>query len=244
MNKKNILFLLLLLFNGCDNSNAPDFFKSVGKEVSKTIYFDNLITLLNVKDAFDVYLVKDTIDYITITCGENLIDKIDAKLSDEHTIELTNENEFRIVRNYNGIPQAEVHYKTITNVYAYGSAKVVSKDTIDIERYVFTERVGELDVIVKSPQIIVNVWFGTGNYKVRGVCNDFYTEPRYSSIINAEELIVNNAHIDTYSSGNVYVNPQDSLIANIYWTGDIIYQGNPFVKLIEKQGKGKIINKQ
>ena len=38
-----------------------------------------MITLLNVKDAFDVYLVKDTINYVIITCGENLIDKIDGR---------------------------------------------------------------------------------------------------------------------------------------------------------------------
>ena len=68
-----VLFLTLAALVGCDSPDAPDFFKSKGDEVTHEWRFDSLITVYNFNDAFDVSLVKDTVDYAVITCGKNLL---------------------------------------------------------------------------------------------------------------------------------------------------------------------------
>ena len=97
------LIISLAALCGCDNPNAPDFFKSVGDEVTDTTFFDDFVTLYNIDDAFDISLVKDTVDYAVITCGENLIDKVKPTCTEPHAISFTNVNEYRFVRYYEGV---------------------------------------------------------------------------------------------------------------------------------------------
>ena len=229
---------------GCDNPDAPDFFKSIGDEVTQEWHFDSLITVFRVKDNFDVSLVKDTADYAIVTCGKNLINKVKWEFSGANTVEFTNDNAYRIVRNYEGVPKIEIHYSySDLNIYANGSCRLHSSDSVDVKRVVFTERIGNLDLITNAPELILEVWFGTGRYNVRGKTDCFRCEPRYSAIIDASQLSVKKAFVDNYSTGNVYVNPTDSLTDKIYWTGDIIYSGNPGIKLLENPGKGGLIKK-
>ncbi len=238
-----VLILCLLTLGGCDNPNAPDFFKSIGSEVTDTIFFEDFVTLYNIDDAFDISLVKDTVDYAVITCGENLIDKVKPTCTETHAISFTNENEYRIVRNYEGVPKAELHYTNSgLNIYLNSSCKVHSEDSVDVHRLVFTDRTGDLDIITNAKDFRLSVWMGGGTFKIRGRSESFHCEPRYSAIIAASQLLVKKAYIDNYSTGNVYVNPTDSLTAQIFWTGDIIYSGNPGIKLLDHPGKGGLIN--
>ena len=230
---------------GCNNENAPDFFKSIGDEVIDVWHFDSLITLYRLNDAFDVSLVKDTADFAIITCGKNLLNKVKWRFDGANTVACENENEYRIVRNYEGVPKLEIHYTyTDLNIYVNGSCKVHSSDSVDVKRIVFTERIGNLDLITNAPEFVLEVWFGTGRFNVRGKCERFRSEPRYSAIIDASQLSVKKAIIDQYSTGNVYVNPTDSLTAKIFWTGDIIYTTNPVINLLENPGKGGLIQKK
>ena len=229
---------------GCDNPDAPDFFKSIGDEVTDTIRFEDFITLYQIDDAFDISLVKDTVDYAIITCGKNLKDKVKADFLGDHTVSCTNGNEYRIVRNYQGVPKLELHYTyTELNIYLNSSCKVHSDDSVDVRRVVFTGRAGNLDLITNCYDFCLEVWFGTGTYSVRGRSESFHCEPRYSAIIDASQLMVQKAFINQFSTGDVYVNPTDSLTAKIYWTGDIIYSGNPVINLLENPGKGGLIKK-
>ncbi|MBO4243606.1 MAG: DUF2807 domain-containing protein [Bacteroidales bacterium] len=239
------LIISLAALCGCDNPNAPDFFKSVGDEVTDTTFFDDFVTLYNIDNSFDISIVKDTVDYAVVTCGKNLIDKVKADWTEPHAISFTNGNEYPIVRNYEGVPKAELHYTYPgLNIYLNASCKVHSQDSVDLCRIVFTDRAGNLDLITNANDFCLEVWFGTGTFNVRGRSEIFRCEPRYSSIIDASQLSVKKAFINQFSTGDVFVNPTDSLIAKIFWTGDIVYKGNPAVKLLENPGKGGLINKQ
>lgn len=239
------LVVWLAAIFGCDSPDAPDFFKSIGDEVTEVWRFDSLITLYNFNDAFDVSIVKDTADFAVVTCGKNLIDKVKWSFAGANTVDFDNENEYRIVRKYEGVPKVELHYSyPELNIYLKGSCRVHSSDSVDVRRIVFTNRIGNLDVITNSPTFVLEVWFGTGKYFVKGKCENFRCQPRYSAIVDASQLSVKKAYIDNYSTGDVFVNPTDSLVANIFWTGDIIYGGNPAVELLEKPGKGGLKNKQ
>lgn len=239
------LIISLAALCGCDNPNAPDFFKSVGDEVTDTTFFDDFVTLYNIDNSFDISIVKDTVDYAVVTCGKNLIDKVKADWTEPHAISFTNGNEYPIVRNYDGVPKAELHYTySGLNIYLNASCKVSSSDSVDVSRFVFTGRAGGLDVITNSTILSLDIWMGTGFYNVRGKTDCFCSEPRYSAIIDASNLEVKKAIINHYSTGDVFVNPSDSLVAKIYWTGDIIYKGNPGIKLLENPGKGGLINQK
>ncbi len=240
-----VMMFSVVVTTSCDNENAPDFFKSIGDEVTQEWHFDSLITVFRINDAFDVSIVKDTADFAVVTCGKNLIDKVKWEFAGANTVEFTNDNACRIVRNYEGVPKIEIHYTySDLNVYVNGSGRVHSSDSVDVKRVVFTERIGNLDIITNAPEFVLEVWFGTGRYYVRGKTDCFRCEPRYSAIVDASQLSVKKAFVDNYSTGDVYVNPSDSLTAKIFWTGDIIYSGNPGINLLENPGKGGLIKKE
>lgn len=238
------IIFFMAAFLGCDSPDVPDFCKSIGDEVTQEWHFNSLITVFHINDAFDVSLVKDTAEYAIVTCGKNLIDKVKWQITNPNTVEFTNDNACRIVRNYEGVPKVEIHYTySDLNVYVNGSCRVHSSDSVDVKRVVFTERIGNLDIITNAPEFVLEVWFGTGRYYVSGKTDCFRCEPRYSAIVDASQLSVKKAFVDNYSTGDVYVNPTDSLTAKIFWTGDIIYGGNPGIKLLENPGKGGLIKK-
>lgn len=240
-----VLFLTLAALVGCDSPDAPDFFKSKGDEVTHEWRFDSLITVYNFNDAFDVSLVKDTVDYAVITCGKNLLDNMKWSFTDANRVDFGNGTDHSIVRNYDDVPKLELHYSySDLNIYVNGSCHVHSDDSVDVKRIVFTGRIGSLNLVTNAEDFCLEVWFGTGRYNICGRSERFHCEPRYSAIVDADQLTVNKAYINNFSTGNVYVNPTDSLVAKIFWTGDIIYSGNPGIKLIENPGKGGLIKKK
>lgn len=243
---RNNIFLLLLIvltINACDNQNVPDCLKKRGDMTffeKKVENFNNI----EMYDAFNVELIKDTFDLVEVECSNNLKQNIGIKVDTLERKLIINDDSFcGIVRNNSDMPNLKIHYSNpISSFYIYGNSSVKSEDTVDIERYVFTSRAGKLNVLNNCRNVGVDVWLGTGEFIIKGWADNFHCDARGTSKIDVSQLAVKTADVETHSTGDIYVNVSDSIHCNFFWVGNVYCTQNPksYVEN-QKNSTGKLI---
>ncbi len=242
MKKTSYLTLVaaLALSMSCDNKDLPDFLKSEGEAATDTVTlkpYQNLV----IKNNAHIELVKDTRDYAIVKYGENLIDNIDIDLDEAtSTLSIADNSKSGIVRNNKSIPKIECHFSLLCNIFARACVKVSSNDTVDIQRYVFEEYIGELDVKSNAPTLALEITNGSGEYTLSGRADTIDIDARYTSIVDASRLTAKVARVESHTTGDVTVCATDSVYATIKHTGDVYYKGGAAAVVVENKGKGNI----
>ena len=117
---KSCFFLLLfLLFIGCKKQNERSCFKSSGKLVTKTLVQGDFTNLI-LHPFVEYELIQDSINYVEITCGENLFPFIDVQVQDS-ALTIANNNKCRFLRGYDKNVKAKIHINLLYNIYFDGT---------------------------------------------------------------------------------------------------------------------------
>ncbi|MCQ2252914.1 MAG: DUF2807 domain-containing protein [Bacteroidales bacterium] len=226
----------------CDNPDLPDMLKKEGAPVTDTVRlapFSNL----DVDGNMILHLVKDSDDFAVTHFGKNLIKNVSCDYYDDASkLIIHNKTTGNIVRNNRSLPTVELHYSQLSTIYTYANVLIESSDSVDVERYVFAEQNGQLDILSNADNLDVEVWDGAAVCRVRGKRDRLYLEARYTSVMDASNLDVRCCRVANYSTGDVTVSPRDTLEASILWTGDILYSGNPVLITVQKTGKGNVVH--
>ena len=229
---------VLTLCASCDGKDLPDFMKSEGSRVTDTLILKPYKELV-VSNNFNVELVKDTRDYVVVEYGENLIDNVGVHYDEASMcLRVTDDTKFGIVRNNQSFPKIKCHFSLLRNFLAHACVIVTSNDSVDVSRYTFDGFVGGLDVISNAPELALEVSDGSGSYNISGVADVIRIDAQYTSIVDARGLKARVAHVESNSTGDVYVNAADTVYASIHHTGDICYKAGAVPVLTEKKGKG------
>ena len=224
----------------CDNKNLPDFMKSEGAMVSDTIVVKPYKDLI-INNNFHVELVKGTSDYIVVEYGENLIENVSVKYDEaSSSVSVSDDTKFGMVRNNQAVPKIKCSFSLLCNIFAHASVIISSDDSVDVRQYVFDGFIGGLDVVSNAPQLRLEVADGTGCYKMTGKTDCLDIEAHYTSIVETEGLEARVAHVESHSTGNVFVNATDTVYAEIHHTGDVCYKSGAVPVLVARKGKGSL----
>ncbi len=234
-----------LLIVACDNQNLPDFMKSSGALATDTVKISKPYKDLIINDNCHVSLEKDTIDFIVVEYGENLIENIQIKFDEASTtLSISDDSKFGMVRNNSSVPKIKCHFSLLCNIFAHSSVIVYSNDSVDVRQYVFDGYIGGLDVISNAPDVRLDIADGSGTYKISGKADCFDVDACYTSIVDAEGLRTRVAKVENHSTGDVRVNATDTVYAEIYHTGDICYKAGavPVQKVSKGKGSMRVID--
>lgn len=232
----------LFSFSGCNSENAPDCLKKAGATTTVTRPFSD-ISEVEIYDMFNVKFVKDTACYAVVRAGENLINGVDTDINADNVLTLHDNNSCYAMRNNDNFPEVEIHYKNLSTVIVEGSAVLSSTDSVDIGRFEIRSDVCSADLISNAEYLSVCAWHTSGTFNISGKVERFGCDIRGSIIVNAQNLSCNLADIVNFSSGNIYVNSKDYINAELLWSGNIIYKGNPKINIIRNSGDGQLIQK-
>ena len=244
MVKYAIFIFIVLLISACNSDQAFDCVKTTGKIVEKeykTSYFKNI----DLYDYFTVYLIPDTVDKVVIRSGENLQAKISVQVVDS-VLSIKNNNTCNFVRGYDHVNTAYVHFTKLEWIYVLGEINLIATDTIfaNYIHVIVKSKVAKANLIFNAYVVNFQVWYGTGDFYLRGKTTHFFNYNDGTGFIYADSLVSRFCTSENRATGDMFLNVNDSLFVTLKGAGDIYYTGNPGIQINAKEGKGQLIKKQ
>lgn len=238
---KYIFIGLIVLLTACEKENLFDLFKSTGDIVIEKREIKNF-TSIGLHDRINLFLVQDTVEYLEIEAGENLLNSIDTKVNNGR-LEIENNNRANFVRSYKKEVNATVHYKSLRSIIYDGAGSINTLNTMQSSYFEFVQYDGSGDykfnLVVDTLRWLAHT--GPGNATFIGKASDAYFYASGQSILHAENLQTINTSVNSAGLGDFYVNASISINAEIYFNGNVYYRGDPTSIFRSGLGEGQLI---
>ncbi len=237
-------FILFVLF-ACKKSEDRTCFKTSGKRVTK-VYSVGNYTLLKLHPYISYTLIPDSLNYVEVSCGENLINFIKLDCQDS-LLTVSNENKCDFLRDLDRKIEVRIHIRKLTNLYFDGTEKVVCSDTLttDFLTVLLKDGAGTVDLKVNAITLDAQLVNGSGNYILQGKSE--YTKLTLSDngFCDATALVTKDSlRFSTTSFGDLSINAQGTyVLGDILNTGNVYYYGTPSLTKIMEWSKGRFIQK-
>lgn len=245
MVKQNHILLLLamaMLFASCSKGHQSDCFKSKGPYSVETRYPESF-NRIEVRDNINLYLIQDSLNYVVIEGGGNLIGGIEIEVNDSELI-ISDGNKCNWVRSLDYQTNVYLHYTSFSKLTANNSG----------DNYFLTQHHGDsliienwngsgtthVDMSVNSSLLAVHA--GSGDIVAKGFSGLSSVYNSGCGPIDARDLVTNTTYLRSRSNHNVYINATNSMVVEIDWSGNVYYKGNPPSLDIIIRGTGQLIH--
>jgi Putative auto-transporter adhesin, head GIN domain len=198
---------------------------------------------INIVGSMDVELVAGKEGQITVNAPNNILPSIKAE-SQNNTLQIYSDQWKNFGMNFqfgsNNSVAVTVPFETLNRIKLTGSGKVKSKDSI-VTKKLTTNLAGSGDIFLNvMTDNLESDSTGSGSIYFQGKTNDFRVQVFGSGIIEASELESQNAKVSLSGSGDIRLWAIQSLEANTFGSGSVLYKGNPIVNNIKVSGSGEI----
>ena len=244
---KKILYIITLFFVlGCNQEDAPDCFQSTGDIIQQTFEVSTFSKITVYKNV-ELFITQGAMQNIILETGENLISDVEVYVENDRLI-LKDNNTCNLTRDY-GVTKV---YVTMPNLTEIRNSSTLDVHSIGVLNFPDLQLLSEdysgdyynvgnfnLDVNCTNLKVVINnlttniISGTTENLNVNYASGDGRFEGRY--------LIAQNVTIYHRGSNDIIVNPQQSLIANLVSTGDVIAVNTPLTINVTEQFDGRVI---
>lgn len=243
---KTILVLIpsLCLILGCSISysngeiyiNGGEKISGNGEITTKTISTGGY-DIIKATGFMDIHLKKGPEGRITVSTDDNLHEYITIEVKDNILFLKTKEN--INIETKTGV-HITVPFKVISKVALTGSGNIETKDMISVSE--FTASVtgsGDVDLAVEASKVQAMIT-GSGDITISGSTSNIEVNLSGSGDFNGFDIDSQNTSVSVSGSGDAEVVANESLVARVNGSGNIIYKGNPEKKDIKTSGSGNI----
>jgi hypothetical protein len=237
MRGKIFLFIVLVLTLQSCKKNALFYAGDDAMEIVEIDSFEKI----EIEDVFDIVLVSDSVDYVCIRCGENLMPNIEIK-QEGKLIYLYNHNKYHWSREYKRV-NLEIHSTQLKTIIIREPISLCTKDTFVAESIGITDwsKISIVDMTVDVGHINLGVSSdNTGEYTIKGKTNSCYFRAWGSCFYIADQLKANTCTVRHDGIGDVVVNVKDNLSVQLNTYGNVYYKGNPEINL-KRSSSGSLI---
>ena len=241
MAKRTIGYLAIIfavLFFSC---GKKDCLSSSGEQKSEIRSLETF-RKIDIYNYFNVYLKSDTVNKVEIEAGEKLISNIETSIVDS-VLTIRDLNACGFMKGYDK-KNLYISVDTLSEVIINDGINLYSSDTLKFPslNVLFLSDIGYCDLTFDCNNVNFQVWYGSGDYILRGKTNSMYFAIHTLAFGYAEELETKSCYAFNGSMGNCYVNVSGQLRALIKDEGNIYYKGNPTEVIVEEHsGTGKLI---
>src|SRR5688500_6661667 len=213
-------FVLCLLLVSCKKENLFDCFKSTGDIVTErrsiepfteTIIFDNV----------NVIIVQDSLTYLEVNAGENLLPLISTEIQDGKLI-IENNNKCNWVRVFSVPVNVYMHVPALRMLETYGSGKIYSQNTLTVDVIEINNRnTADIQLTVIADEIYSRQHAAFGDNTISGSAGFLYVYNIGNGFCDCSQLAANRATVISNTTGQTYVNACDDLHAEISSSGNV-----------------------
>ena len=240
-------FLVPIFFISCKKEEDRSCFKTTGSIIDKIIPLGSF-SKIDLGPYIQYELIQDTINFIEISAGENIINFISSDI-EEGKLVIENNNKCRFLRYKKEKVTAKIHFTTLNSIFYHGSEPLISKDTLDFSATTLTldanETSGSINLKLKAKTIYLNNSNGTPDIELSGSCDFFSIDISANGTFSVKNLFVKDAIYLQYSS-SLYSELQSSnckLKAELSGIGNVGYFGIPSGILTNYYNSGRLIDK-
>lgn len=241
-----LLAIGFLFILGSCNKSSPvcECFESAGSQSSLVVqvpYFNQIA----VKDNINVVITQGSPEQVTIEGGKNLIQNIGTSVSGV-VLDLKNNNICNWLRSYKkSVINVYITMPELVSVTNSGYGTVQSQGTIVSDSLVLNTNNSSGDIQLDVNARFINAHlFGTADLTLSGqslifLC-DFFGGTGF--IYDKNLTVTGYAFLSTNTTGDCYINCNNSLIVTIYGEGNVYYSGNPVsLQYTSEGGSGSLI---
>jgi hypothetical protein len=227
----------------CNKPNVWDCSKTTGKIVSEKRELNNFYAVKLYK-RIHLLLIQDSMDYIDIKAGKNLLPKITTEIQND-TLIITNNNKCNFVRNFTDSILVELHFTNVSYLRYESSGNVSSKGKIVLSKFNSDtwNGSGKIDLDLICDDVSFAYHTGPADLILRGKGERIYLYCAGQGYLKTQNFSAKKAQINSIGSGGILVNSAQELIGDMGGEANVEYYGNPSVVAINNFGKGKLIKK-
>lgn len=243
--KVALLLLLFLQVTSCKKPENRSCWKGAGSSISKIIVLPDF-QQMEIHQRLKIELIQDSVSYMEVIAGENLVNFIDWKVVDGK-LEIWNRNKCPFLRYKNDEFTLKIHFTVLSKLIYWGSELLTSKDTIQTNHLdvLMNDGAGDLDLTVLANSINVVNPHGFSNISLGGTCGFLRLDIDGYGRFDARQMQVTDSISLMYASNGIsYLSAnQVKLKAELSSTGDIWYYGQPSVIEKIRYSSGDLIQK-
>ncbi len=240
-----VLGLLIFIFSSCKKANERTCWKSAGVQSTKIIpvaAFEKLELYEHIKYT----LIQDSLNFVEIKAGKNLIDLIDVN-SANSILKIENLNRCNFLGYQKRKVAVEIHVRNLKYIYFKGTDSIVNKEILNLDNLtvVIEDGAGSIDLNLNANKLNFTVPHGWGDFKLRGFTNFFRVDIDGSGYFDTRELQVQDS-ISVISISPILskINAENcKLKVELNGEGDLWYYGNPTILLKNEYNSGRVIKK-
>jgi hypothetical protein len=241
--RSKLLFLSLLLFlASCKKAENRTCFKSIGDQTTKEILLGNF-EKLDLREHIEFVIIQDSLNKIVLKGGENLLNLIDAEISDG-VLTIENKNRCGFLRNAKKVVVAEIHCTKLINIRFIGTEPLTCQGTIFTDYFTFYSRDGAGDVHLNLNAVYIDAEANHGwcNFTLTGTANAARICAKSNSYCDVTGLtITDSIFVASESVADIKINANNIFIHGyITESGNIRYKGIPLGQDVQLNGTGNV----
>ncbi len=236
-----VIASVTLFFSGCTKDDFCNCLKGTGATTTESRSIEPFTTIHMSQDV-DVYYHVSNEFRVEVTCGKNLIDGITTEVND-NTLQVKNINRCNWLRDLHNQFRIDVYGNNLEHINTYGAGNFQCSDTLTTEkiRVESWDGTGAISMIVNNKLLEVAMHTGPIDMEFKGRTNHFAVYTAGNGYIVGRELNSNYSNVSNYGTGDVTIYSPNQISIYIYYTGNIIYYGDPEIIQSTIEGKGKLI---
>jgi hypothetical protein len=197
---------------------------------------------IEVNGYVNLVLTQDTMNYVKVESGKNIIDGITTEVVD-HFLVITNTNRCNWLRSYNVPVNVYISVRNLQKLYYESSGNVTTTNTITSESLTVLARDGcgfiEMNLNIQEGYFILQA--GTVDFILHGHCSINSVYAGDYGLFNCKDLTTGYTVVTNLGSNDCYVRASQYLEASIYSIGSIYYLQTPDTLITHIKGEGKVL---
>lgn len=255
---KKVLYILILLAANIASVKAGWWAEEGNGNIVKKEKNVGYFTKVNLKTIGNVYVKQGTDTYLRIDTDENIQKYVKVKIEDNKLIIYSDKSvkptKLNIFITLTKCEKLEIEGSG--NIEFVGKLKtndleleIDGSGDIELEEVYANDILVELDGSgdislkkVKANDVVIEL-AGSGDIKFIGEGNNVNVEIMGSGDIDMDSFKVENFYAEISGSGDISIYVTKSLEAEVFGSGDILYEGNPKIIKLDSFGSGTIRKK-
>ncbi len=240
--RKFIFILLLISFVFSCNKKAE---RKCWKPRGEVIIEDRMLSPfseLSLYDGIDYVLIQDSLDYVSITTGKNLIDFVQTNV-EGGKLTIRDDNKCNWLRELPVEIIVEIHYSSITRVYNESFGEITGGISLPVGFFQWDNWNGatkiDLNLNLDSTEFALHT--GATFFRARGQANMIWLFTSGYCQIDCSELTAANGQAHNTGIGDIYINVYNGWLNCVIEDYGNIYHSDAYGELHEEdRGEGSI----
>jgi hypothetical protein len=234
--KKAIIIALGICYSLTAVAQGDSNFIEASNKKAKEERSINRFSKLDVQGCFEVQLVKEKGNILTLKGADNILPLIVTE-SHGDTLRIRLKDGLQIQPSLHNKVTIRVPFTYVTAISLYGAGSVTSKSTITSSIDLKLDGAGTINLNLYSPKSTVNM-VGAGNISLRGYSEAITCKLTGSGSIAAGDLNTENAEAILMGCGTIKISSNKKIKGRINGSGSIALGGKPDGQDLMRTGTG------